>query len=430
LIYFTCVVAILMAGLVLMIVAERREWAPALWITLVVAALVRIAIVVLSARSPQSAEVAGFVQPAFGQPLDFGWGMPLVGETLLEGRDPEVSYFPLLTYIYAAQVALVYWTGISWIFIGKIYAVASDVVLVYLIGRLAQDRPLLRSWQYAWLPLALLVTGIHGQMEPFVLVFGVAALLQARRNRPSMAGAMLGIAIAAKTWPVLIGAGLLKALRDNSARFRAVTVAAAVPILFLVTYRFVVESSITESLGRVAGYASYAGEWGWTGLIRVATDYYRFQELADGLESIGRWITLAALGLAWVVWKRAHSVDLTAALLLTFLIFTPGFGAQYLLWPVPFLLARPTRRTVPFLAIASVWAAVGYLIVGDFGYYTLWRHSGWWDYETVHLPWVASSVLVILACFAAFPWERRRVSPRRPTERLTPRPDAAERLSG
>ena len=418
-IYFIGVVGILVAGLMVIVVGERRDWAPPMWLSLVVAALLRVAIVVLTARSPQSADVAGFIQPAFGQPLDFGWGMPLTGETLLEGRDPQVNYFPMLTYIYAAEVALVYWSGISWILIGKIYAVVADVVLVFLIGRFAQHRPLLRSWQYAWLPLALLVTGIHGQMEPFVLVFGVGALLYAGRDRPTLAGAMLGIAIAAKTWPVLIGAGLLKGLRDNAARFRAVTIAATVPIAFLLTYGFVVESSFTEGLTRVAGYASYAGEWGWTGLIRVATDYYSFQDISTGLESVGRWVTLGALAAAWFVWRRAHPIDLTAALLLTFLIFTSGFGAQYLLWPVPFLLARPTRRTVPFLAIASVWAGVGYLVVGDFGYYALWRFSGWWDYETVHLPWVASSVAVILACFGAMPWERRNGDARKKTPAVT-----------
>lgn len=408
-IYFVGVVLILVAGLVLLVLAERWAWEPSLAITLTVAFLARVAIVLLTARSPQSAEVAGLVDPALGQPLDFGYGMPLVGTMLLEGRDPEVNYFPLLSYIYAAHVAVVQWTGISWIIIGKAYSVIADVTLVWLIGRLAHDRPALRRWQYACLPLALMISGIHGQMEPFVLAFGVAGLLYARGHRPAWGGALLGVAIAAKTWPVLLGAGLLRAARDNKARVVTVVATAAVPLGFLVTYPLVVgATSLTAGLSRVIGYGSYVGEWGWTGLLRVTLGDARYFDMYKELKSIGRWSTLAMVVLAWWVWRRADPVDLLAAVLLTFLIVTSGFGAQYLLWPVPLLLARPTRRTVPFLVIASLWAAVGYLLVGDFGHYVLWRYSGWWDYESVHLPWVATSVVVVLACFAALPWERRR----------------------
>jgi hypothetical protein len=253
-----------------------------------------------------------------------------------------------------------------------------------------------------------MISGIHGQMEPLALAFAAAAFLYARREHPSWAGAMLGLAIAAKTWPVLIGAGLLRAVGNNTARFRAMVVAAAVPVGFLLTYRLFVETSVRDTLTRVAGYASYAGEWGWTGLVRLVAGYERFLELSEGMASAGRWLTMGGLLLAWFAWRRADPLDLTAAVLLTFLVVTPGFGAQYLLWPVPFLIARPTRRTVPFLGVASVWAAFGYLVVGDFGYYVLWQHSGWWDYETVHLPWVAASLLVVVTCLAVFPWERRR----------------------
>ena len=418
-IFFLGVVLVLVAGLVALVLAERWGWEPTLTVSLAVAAVARVAIVVLTARSPQSAEVAGLLEPVVGQPFDFGWGMPITGQLLLNGRDPGVNYFPLLSYIYAAHVALVHLTGISWMFVGKLYAVVADVVLVWLIGRMATDRPALRRWQYACLPLALLVSGLHGQMEPFVLVFGVAALLFVRSERPAWAGSLLGIAIAAKTWPVLLGAGLLRGFRNNSARFTAVTAAAIVPLLFLLTYPLVVESSVREGLTRVLGYGSYAGEWGWTGLFRVILDYEEFIAISDELKSVGRWVLLLGLGLAWWAWRRADPVDLTAAILLTFLIATSGFGAQYLLWPVPFLLARPTRRTVPFLGIASLWVTFGYLVVGDFGYYLLWRHSGWWDYETVHLPWVAASLVVVLACFAALPWEHRRSS-ERSGELLTP----------
>jgi hypothetical protein len=407
LIFFLGVLLILVAGMVLLVLAERWDWKPSLMTTLVVAALARIAIVLLTARTTQPVEVAGLMDPALGQPLDFGWGMPLTGTILLEGRDPQVNYFPLLSYIYAAHVALVHWTGVSWVIVGKLYSVVADVVLVWLIGLLATDRPELRRWQYACLPLALLVSGIHAQMEPFVLAFGVAGLLYARRQRPAWAGVLLGVAIAAKTWPVILGTGFLRALKNNKSRLVTMVASAGVPLAFLLTYQFVVDTSVTKGLSRVIGYGSYVGEWGWTGLIRVGFGDERFFRWYGELRAVGKWVTLAGLLIAWWLWRRANPIDLTAAVTLGFLVFASGFGAQYLLWPVPFLLAYPTRRTVPFLAVASAWATVGYLLVGDFGYYVLWRHSGWWEYESVHLPWIASSVVVVLACFAAFPWERR-----------------------
>jgi len=76
---------------------------------------------------------------------------------------------------------------------------------------------------------------------------------------------------------------------------------------------------------------------------------------------VGTYLTVLVLaGVLWL-WRRADPVDLASAVLLAFLVVTAGFGAQYLLWAVPFLVARPTRWFPLALALATTWAATGYL---------------------------------------------------------------------
>jgi hypothetical protein len=79
------------------------------------------------------------------------------------------------------------------------------------------------------------------------------------------------------------------------------------------------------------------------------------------LGSIGTPVLIAGILIIGWLWRRADPQDLTLALILAFLIFTYRFGPQYLLWPMPFLIARPTRWAWPAITAAGLWAAAAYL---------------------------------------------------------------------
>ncbi|MFD2354890.1 hypothetical protein ACFSTC_44985 [Nonomuraea ferruginea] len=65
--------------------------------------------------------------------------------------------------------------------------------------------------------------------------------------------------------------------------------------------------------------------------------------LRADLATFGTYLIYACVVAAIIIWWRADPIDMTLAILLIFMVVTPRLGAQYLLWFMPFLVARPTR---------------------------------------------------------------------------------------
>jgi hypothetical protein len=82
------------------------------------------------------------------------------------------------------------------------------------------------------------------------------------------------------------------------------------------------------------------------------------------------------------------------ALLITFLIFSPRFGDQYLMWALPFLIARRTRFGTQAVLVASAWVGAGELYLGPMSW-SAWQHAHvWWAYGSLV---VVGSLLLALA---------------------------------
>jgi hypothetical protein len=328
-------------------------------------------------------------------------------------------FLPMIPYFYALVLA----TGLPWEIAGRLVTIVADIVLIFLVGELAgPERRSMARFQYACNPIVLMIAVIHAQVEPVALVFLVGAYLVARSTRPleggafrgpgamnaAWAGALFGFALSAKSWPIILLPVLLAMLPTWRQRLYGLFAAGAVPVFFLVTLPLVVDSSWSGILD-VARYLGevrpIVGEWGWTAVM-TGGDW----QLASAAASIGQVILYSTIALVMWLWWRSDRIDQTSAILLAFMIVTPRMGAQYLLWFVPFLCARPTRWSRPAMALASVWAGLGYL------YLTQFDDNGWWKN---HEWWAISSVAVIPLLALAMPWARR-VS--RPAKR-TPLPE-------
>lgn len=59
--------------------------------------------------------------------------------------------------------------------------------------------------------------------------------------------------------------------------------------------------------------------------------------------------------------KEKKVVDELLFLFLVFFIFTPGFGIQWLLWPIPFLFILSPTYTVLIYSGLSIPVFIGYL---------------------------------------------------------------------
>jgi hypothetical protein len=399
---------VLLAALTLAVLAERRAWQPSARTALITGAVLRLALVLLAAGDSS-------------QPYDFANDFRQTAQNVLTGHDPVLNireggwhFLPLLAYVFAGALRLGQLLGVSWSVMGRLVTVAADLALVPLVGRLAPEKQALRRFQYACAPLALMISGIHGQIEPIALAFGVAALLAARRHRTGAAGLLLGLAITAGSWPVLLAPGVLLALGQARRRLAAAAWAVAVPAVFFLTTPLVIGEQprfLVPAAKELLSTRPVVGDWGWTPWFTGGDE-----ALSPALAKAGTVLLILGLLAAGYLWRRADPADLTMALLMAFLLVTARFGSQYLVWALPYLIARPTRRAWPAVVAMSLWAAFGYLHMMRLS------HEGWLD---AHAWWSYSSAAVVVLMFCALPWSRRRPEPSAAEDDDALRPAAA-----
>lgn len=431
---------ILITGVVLAIVAQRKGWQPSLAVTLAAGIGVRVLILVLAAVDSW-------------QPVDYARSFRPAGEAILNHRDPVLEsnggwhFLPMIPYWYG----LLLWMGIPWEFAGRLVTVVCDIVLIPLVGKLAgPPNERLRAFQYACNPLAILVASVHGQVEPVSLVFAVAAFVVARgpggwrrpeplpwlrprelvrrfthpleedrgaTSRAFWAGVLMGLALSAKSWPVILVPALLMFLPDLRSRVISVVAIGVPPVLLLLSLPlggWTAWEQLPEVLKiiglRPGDVRPITGDWGWTAVLNGGE-----WVLNPTAAKIGQYMIYAATLACLYWWRKADPIDVSIAILLAFMIFTPRLGAQYLLWFMPFLVARPTRWAWPTIIGCSLWAAVGYLVLTQFPGVTWYR---------LHSPWAISSVVLFPLIIAAMPWRRREAEESGP-DAITARPAAA-----
>jgi hypothetical protein len=411
---------VLVGGLTLALVARRRRWEPSVRTSLAVGVAFRVVVLIVAATS-------------HWQPVDFDQGFQTAGQAVVHGRDPVLAsngswhFLPMVPYYYGAALS----TGLPWAVAGRLCTLLADVVLIVLVGKLAGPRRRrMASFSYAVMPLALMVSVIHGQIEPIGLAFLVGSYLAAGAaarafrevdgpaeppsspagrmlgvvsGRPARTtwwsiatGVLFGLALSANSWPIILLPVALSIVPTWRHRAYGLVAAGMVPLVFLASLPIIVNSSwqnLLDVARYLGGVRPVVGEWGWTALLTGGNE-----ALVPSYSRYGQLLLYTTLAVVAYLWRKGDRVDMTSAMLLAFMLVTPRMGSQYLLWFVPFLVAKPTRWSWPAMTAATVWAGVGYL------YLTQFDDTGWW---IRHVYWAQASLLVIPWLALAMPWGRR-----------------------
>jgi Glycosyltransferase family 87 len=282
-------------------------------------------------------------------------------EAVLHGRDPlmtlpgrQWNFLELMPYVHALEFK----TGLPWVIAVKIAPIAADLVLVWIVARLAGADGRTRALQYAVNPLSLLIVSLHGQIEPVALALALGGLLLLRRERPVLAGLLLGAAVAAKTWPIVILVAVLP-LRDPRRAARIVAGSVVVPVACLVSGVIFLDTAVPHAISRLVTYSGYVYNWTWSGTwVLLGNKGTGYNSSLSGLGSL-----LIVAGVAAVLWLlRRHPAEVRAlGALAAVLACTAGFGTQYLFWVLPLAIALSSRWRNHYVIAASAWAALAYL---------------------------------------------------------------------
>jgi hypothetical protein len=222
-------------------------------------------------------------------------------------------------------------------------------------------------------PVSIMISGFHGNSDPimvFWLLFSIYLIESGRRSW--LAGAAFGMALNIKIVPLIFVPVFLLYLPTRRDRIHLTIGAGAIFVAGSLPY---LAQEPLVIMHRVFGYSSVAATWG------VSQVIYLLLPLSPYLayRKIGKGLALAILVLAaWQMNERRSKQSLflqCGCIAFLFLFWTPGFGAQYLAWLLPWGAALKGRR------ILIHYFASGVFLVA---FYTMWSRG---------LPWFLANLM-------------------------------------
>lgn len=295
------------------------------------------------------------------------------------------------------------WLGLPFHGIVQIAPILADAVLAWVVQAYLGDRGVNERRRLgaaalvALGPSFMFVSGYEGQLDSVAVAPAAVALLLWSRlpagRRALVAGLLIGLGAALKTFPILAVIALLPAVRGVREGTVLVGTAVAVPVIALAPWLMTELQPTLDAL-------RYNGLPGVGGLSLLAqpglADYWiraepvQLSALTNALIDARTPITAAGLGAVALVVLRRRPDPATAALLVFLGVFVFGlnFGPRYLLWALPFALMAGWLREVAILQAVAVVAAV-MLVAAPF-------EAGWAPVA------FASIMLSLLAAFAVW----------------------------
>jgi hypothetical protein len=266
---------------------------------------------------------------------------------LAEVNHPHLRtiYPPVAQMAFAAAFLLKPWSILGL----RVVYVLFDVALLALIILALRQVGLSPLWAlvYWWNPLVLreIVHNAHMDIVPTCFAFGAALL--ASKQRYWTAAILLGIAVGAKLWPVVLLPVLLAPLR------REPTQLAIACGLFALTSAAILYPVYATGLGDQSGFTAYGRLWEMNDLIFMLLLWavqWTLSWLPAGVGS-AQLVTRALAGIAllgivaWLSFRPLTGTrDLWERILMAvtaLFLLSPTQFPWYYVWVVPFLAVRP-----------------------------------------------------------------------------------------
>jgi hypothetical protein len=291
---------------------------------------------------------------------------------------------PLMGLFASLCYSLSSWTHIPFDWLFKAPMLLADLGTACLLyWSYGQRRPLYAAGVFALFccnPVSFLISSYHGNTDSLCasLLLVAAVLMDLRRT--FWAGLALAASINVKLVPVLLILPMLACVADRrqAMRFMAGLSIGVIPFLpYLIGHW-------TGFYEHVLAYRSYPNVWG-IGLI-AAKIAGTPRLTRAGLKMVELWLTWGTLCV--LLWPAALALfqrfrqkplsarQLAACTMLGFLVITPGWGVQYMVYPAALVFAVSLNGAVWYSLAAGAYLHVTYVSLlrsgrpffSDFGY--------------------------------------------------------------
>jgi Dolichyl-phosphate-mannose-protein mannosyltransferase len=266
-------------------------------------------------------------------------------------------------------------THLSFPFCLRLVSTLADVGTIAVMWRVAGNFMPRRSAALlvvllAVCPIAIVISGFHGSTASemvFLLVLSVYLLEE--KNRVALAGAIFGMALNVKISALMLALAMLLYLPGWRDRAKFAGAAAAVFLIGSLPYLLQEPRIIAKA---VLGYSSIYSNWGWTSLMvrwyPEAPQYVREPFEVKGIHGVfastAKWLILVLiLGASFAMnrLKTRPSLFLQCGLIITiFLVLTPGYGSQYVMWLLPWVVILGLRPAIIYYAAGSIYTVITY----------------------------------------------------------------------
>ncbi|HVT04223.1 MAG TPA: glycosyltransferase family 87 protein [Thermoanaerobaculia bacterium] len=274
----------------------------------------------------------------------------------------------------------------------------ADVFSLFFIGAIARrlGRPSREMALFFFLsPTAIAISAFHCNTDSTMVALTCLAVLLLIGDRPLWSGVVLALAIGIKILPIFLLPFFLLQSRKKAAAL-AVGFGAALGLIFVPS----IVIGGAPVVRNIFGYSAFAGKWGLPALLLVVEKAVATPRstvlyvLAYLYATQGKFVILAAVALLAIRFRRIvrerpdtrrEAVATISLVFLFVLSLAPGFGIQYLVWPLallPFLLEW--KEALLLNAVISAYV---------FTTYTIWSKGfPWWYANSIaaipHKEWV------------------------------------------
>jgi len=322
----------------------------------------------------------------------------IAGSLILQGEDVYASplaidrhpYLPLQLYWMAAAVWIADNLNLSYVAVYRLLPIFADLgvaLLLFQILRVKDQRAAFHGtlW-YALSPIPVFISAYHGQFDALPIFLIILALYYLGRSS-WLSGTWMGLAILAKSWPVLALPSLIQGVRKLRDKGSLILFAFLIPLIGVIAYSILFKAEVWNVLTRALAYNRGVGVYGYTYFIRLLwmLDLVN-KQVFEFVIHYGRFLTLAFLGLVWIVRGRKEAPAAgILTVLITFFAVTHAFAIQYLGWLIPFGILNSEYSWLRWYSLA----AYGYMALV---YFTLILDNS----ITRLLPWPEADLFIII----------------------------------
>ncbi len=270
-------------------------------------------------------------------------------------------YPPVAQAAFALAHFISPWSLTAWRIVCLAAECATLLILLALLGHIGRSQIWVALYWLSPLAAKEFINSAH--MDAVVMPFVLGAALLSVKQRHLSAAAVLGLAIGAKFWPLLLAPLILRPLLSNPSRLAvavcilaALTLAAAAPML-------------AGATGDTAGLTAYATYWrnnsAHYGLLEKALSFVMKPFVLDTrIPGQAARVLLAGLAGAFALWTARKPVTgaqdllkrlglMTAAVVL----LSPSQFPWYAAWVLPFLVFTPWSGLLLMTALIPIYYA-------------------------------------------------------------------------